>query len=412
MSVQPIKLPDGSTVYKVRWHDGTRHPARRFATSKAAEAFDRKVKDLKAAGELWRLDERPRGETTVRDFAWNVWWPEYAEVYVAESTRDSYAVQLDLRIIPKWGDHRLMDLRSGAIEAWAAKLRKQGVGDPTILRTLVVLRSILARAVKDEELDRNPAVGVKKPKQARTRRPRPIAPVYVELIRQHVLTDHERVDRRGRRLPARDPMLRLRDATLVSVLAYSGPRPESEAIPMCWDQVRKRTILYRATKSGKIVERTTQLVGPLASDLAAYRMRLPIGAGQAGELLFPRPDGDPWTGEDWDNWRERIFQPAAIAVGLPADTRPRDLRGSFASLLIYEGQNVVEVARQLGHSAATCLKDYASVFEEFDPADRQPAESIIRAARDLVASRPAEELIRELAAGGPTPTGPGAAVAT
>jgi hypothetical protein len=44
-----------------------------------------------------------------------------------------------------------------------------------------------------------------------------------------------------------------------------------------------------------------------------------------------------WAGEDWDNWRGRIFQPAATAVGLPDDTIPRDLRGSFASLLHLRG---------------------------------------------------------------------------
>ena len=69
------------------------------------------------------------------------------------------------------------------------------------------------------------------------------------------------------------------------------------------------------------------------------------------------------SGSDWDNWRERIFRPAAIAVGLPDDTIPRDLRGSFASLLIFD---VLEVAPQLGHKPSTCLDIYGRLFEEFD----------------------------------------------
>jgi len=91
-----------------------------------------------------------------------------------------------------------------------------------------------------------------------------------------------------------------------------------------------------------------------------------------------------WSGSDWDNWRERIFQPAAIAVGLPADTIPRDLRGSFASLLIFEGLNVLEVAPELGHKPSTCLDIYGRLFEEFDPALRRPAVDVIREARDAV----------------------------
>jgi hypothetical protein len=39
------------------------------------------------------------------------------------------------------------------------------------------------------------------------------------------------------------------------------------------------------------------------------------------------------------------------------------------------------VARQAGHSPEECLRTYAHTFVEFDPADRQPAEAVIVAAR-------------------------------
>jgi site-specific recombinase XerD len=77
----------------------------------------------------------------------------------------------------------------------------------------------------------------------------------------------------------------------------------------------------------------------------------------------------------------RIYRPAAIKAGLDATTRPRDLRGSFASLLIWEGQTVVEVAQQLGHSAEMCLRSYAGVFAEFSIEERVSAEQVIRDAR-------------------------------
>jgi hypothetical protein len=60
----------------------------------------------------------------------------------------------------------------------------------------------------------------------------------------------------------------------------------------------------------------------------------------------------------------------------------RDERhSSFATLLIHEGRTIVEVARQLGHSPTTCLKDYAGVFEDFDPANRVTADEAIASAR-------------------------------
>ena len=80
-------------------------------------------------------------------------------------------------------------------------------------------------------------------------------------------------------------------------------------------------------------------------------------------FLFSRRDGGVWQDHDWRNWRKRVFQPAAKAAGL-AHARPYDLRGSFASLLIQEGKNVVDVAKQLGHTPETCLRYYARLFDE------------------------------------------------
>src|SRR3954454_7159277 len=151
------------------------------------------------------------------------------------------------------------------------------------------------------------------------------------------------------------------------------------AVPERVDQIGRRTITFRATKSGAVVERETRLLEPLARDLRRWRLRCPPADE---DLVFPSASGQRWTGSDWDNWRERIFKPTAIAVGMPRDTRPRDLRGSFASLLIYEGVDVVELAPELGHSPATCLRYYARVFEEFKGLPRCPAVDVIREARD------------------------------
>lgn len=90
----------------------------------------------------------------------------------------------------------------------------------------------------------------------------------------------------------------------------------------------------------------------------------------------------------WDNWRSRTFRAAATAAGLRAGkddgarrVRPRDLRSSFATLLIYEGQPPQYVAEQLGHSPATLLRDYARVWQDFDPAQRVSAEAQIERVR-------------------------------
>jgi integrase len=64
------------------------------------------------------------------------------------------------------------------------------------------------------------------------------------------------------------------------------------------------------------------------------------------------------------NWRHRVFDPAARAIGR-TDIHPHDLRHTAASLAIKSGANVKAVQQMLGHaSAAMTLDVYAGLFED------------------------------------------------
>jgi integrase len=354
--------------WRVRFRDEQgRNRSRTFTREGAAWKFDERVRELKALGQLERLDERPRGLQTVGEWAAH-WWETYAEPKLADATLDLYTLQLTLRIIPRWGSTQLRDLDAAQIERWVAQLAKQGTGNSTILNTLAVMSGMLKRAERDGEIDRNPIPLVAKPPSAPQREPVLITPLQVERIRAWLLA-HRPAD------------VALRDATLVSLLAYAGPRPESEAIVLPWGDVGDLSIRFVATKHGRGTRkpRDTKLLAPLAQDLREWRMasgRPPLTA-----TLFPGVA----PGDLWDTWRRSAFQPAARAVGLPAGVRPRDLRSSFVSLLVYEGWNTAEVARQLGHSVHTCERNYLRIFREWSPEDRKPAEQMIREARAIVA---------------------------
>jgi integrase len=127
--------------------------------------------------------------------------------------------------------------------------------------------------------------------------------------------------------------------------------------------------------------RTVRLLSELADDLNEWRLR--SGRPDPRALVFPGHDGRPWTRTAYQNWRRRVYGPAADAAGVE-QARPYDLRHSFVSLLIAEGHNVVEVARQAGHSPKMALDTYAHVFEEFDPIERVDAANRIRKAREAV----------------------------
>jgi integrase len=120
---------------------------------------------------------------------------------------------------------RLRDLSVPTLMRLRAVLEADGVGRQAVRKSLAVLQSILQRAVEWERIRSNPARSVRKPPMRRDRAITPLAPEAVERIRA-TLVDTGRV----------------RDATLVSLLAYAGVRPQ-EAVALRWRNVRKNTLL-------------------------------------------------------------------------------------------------------------------------------------------------------------------------
>src|SRR3954470_11105086 len=352
----------------VRWREGGAggvNRKRTFDREDDAREFDRRVRRLKQTGDPALFAD----EITLAEYVHGEWWPNYAERRLALRTQENHSTDLDLRILPRLGDLTLTQLRPSVVERFAADLERVGTGRATIVSTLSVLQGVMKRAVRDYNLPGNPVKQIDKPSQRRERDPVLVTVEQVEAMRLWCLRRDD-----------------LRSATLISLLAYAGPRPESEALPLRWSAVRRRTILFRASKRGAPYERATRLLAPLAGDLRAWRQACGLPPDDAP--VIPNGRGEPWADYDWDNWRSRTFRAAAKAAGLRADpddgarrVRPRDLRSSFATLLIYEGQPPQYVAEQLGHSAATLLRDYARVWEEFNPARRVSAETQIQRAR-------------------------------
>jgi integrase len=217
---------------------------------------------------------------------------------------------------------------------------------------------------------------VRKPSGRRKRAVRPIPPAKIEGMRAQLLGQN-----------------RWRDATLLSILAYAGLRPQ-EALALTWDHIRENTILIeRAVSDGRFKgqktnrpPRTVTLLAPLKQDLAKWR--LASGRPDAEALIFPSGAGKPWRDHDWRNWRTRVFAPAAKAAKI-SGAIPYDLRHSFASLLIQEGRlSIVEIAGQLGNNPTTALDTYAHVMAESEDAERKSPEAEISAARAAAEETP------------------------
>jgi hypothetical protein len=59
------------------------------------------------------------------------------------------------------------------------------------------------------------------------------------------------------------------------------------------------------------------LLAPLAQDLAEWRLL--CGRPDDRALIIPMVDGDEWERDDWQNWRRRVYRPAALAAGVTAE---------------------------------------------------------------------------------------------
>jgi integrase len=363
VSIERVDRASGA-VWRVRWRDERgRNRSKVLGRKRDAEAFDAEVRRLKRTRELGKLDA---GKQTLADFGAE-WWTLYAEPSLARKTLELYAMLWDAHVLPRLGGLALRDLTPERIQRLQVELQSAGVGAASTRKALTLLNGVLERAVEWGRLTTNPAASIRKPPAGRKRAVSPLSPVMVERFRGVLLADG-----------------RLRDATLVSVLAYAGLRP-GEALALTWGHVRNRTLLVEAavslgelrdTKTGQ--RRTVALLAPLAQDLNEWR--LACGRPQGDELAFPDRRGRPWTADAYRNWRRRIYVPAAVACGV-TNPRPYDLRHSFVSLLIHEGRSVVEIARQAGHSPKMALDTYAHVFDEFALEDRLPADEQIRRAR-------------------------------
>jgi integrase len=227
---------------------------------------------------------------------------------------------------------------------------------------------MLSFAVSEEVVEYNAAAGVAKPRYTRAREPHIFLPPEVEEIRAN---------------------LELRDRTLVSVLAYSGPRPGEVVCRLAWDDVGEQAIRYVDTKRHKV--RFTPLLKPLTEDLKEWF--LASGRPTGKRLVFPAHDGAFWDQDDWRNWRQRTWRgeperprrdrknPTPPRPGCaPTGTRPRDLRSSYVTLRVYEGIPLTQIGREVGTSVRMIEQHYAGVIANWD--DKQvPAERSIRTAR-------------------------------
>ena len=347
--------------------DGKQH-WKSFRTRDAAELYLAQAKAAKVSGEF-----RPPTKIRFADFA-QEWLRDYAKPNVKERTYETYDASLRNHVAPEFGSRYLTEITRKDIDAFLAdwiasgprfQMRLQrareaelraareekrarrtirlGRSPSTVANALTPLREMLGHVVEWGYLTSNPA--------ARVRRPRAVqreASERMQILQSgeiHGLLEHARPGYRALFMTAVTTGMRL-----------------GELLAVRWGDVdwRSRQIWVRrnVTRTGRFQEPKTRgsvraiampqtLVNALRHHLVASEH------SREDDLIFANGCG---KSQDGPNMVRREFKPALRRAGL-RQIRFHDLRHTFASLLVAQGEHPKYISEQLGHASVQITLD-------------------------------------------------------
>lgn len=336
---------DQSVTFYGHWRENGRQVKRALGSSKReAEAYlakiqvDRREKKLGIA--LPSREKRPFADYGQR------WLDTYAVQHCKPSTVAGYRTAFELYLKPTFHDVDIANITRDQVKTLAYKLLEEK-SRSYVKATLAPLVAILNHAVEDGHIAVNPALKILRHSRAGDRinkeeRVRPLTRAQLT----HVLT----ICREQQ--PDWYPF--------ILTLARAGLRI-GEAVALRWVDVDWHGSFLRirnnwvdghfvTPKSGKSrrVDMSDQLSATLKTlHTARKKLTLQKGWKDVPEWVFISQVG---TLVDPDNFRKRGFLRLAKAADLP-ELHIHDLRHTFAALLIQQGESLVYIKEQMGHSS-------------------------------------------------------------
>jgi len=330
------KRPDGK--FRARWREYPNGPQR-------TKSFDRKID---ARQFVVDVEHRLMSGTYVPPKAGMITLADYSVEWLArrswaQSTEDKIGVDLRLHILPSLGRRPLASLRRAHIEEWAKGLP---LSAQTVAGTFQTLAMMLASAVDDHRIARNPATGADLPKITTG----PVVPMAVEDVRALAAGCVER--QRAAVVTAAGTGLRQGELFAVTVDRIDFVRRTLRVDRQLWTprDGPPRFAPPKTRNSYRTIALSSLVADTLSAHLDAY------GPGSEGHV-FTIAAGRPVNRTKGSV----IIREARKAAGLGPVTW-HDLRHHHASVLLSKGVSPAYVAERLGHSIGTLLRTYAHVI--------------------------------------------------
>lgn len=280
------------------------------------------------------------------------WYELFKKPLISESSRQHYYGIIHNQIIPAFSNRQLRSITSADLQRYMNGL--DGMGKTTIGYHGSILKNIFEHAYANGIIDRNPAVGLKKPS--------------AEKESKRSLTDAETAAalKVGNEHP---------EGLLLLVLYYTGLR-RGEALGLKWSDVdfREKTISVRrdvdfATASlGELKTKNSRRKVPIPSDLEAS---LRSFRSLPEMFVFPASRGGEFLSQStfihrWDRLMQAMAaaDPSIETVDGKSILTPHYFRHNYASVLYNAGVDILAAQRFLGHAdIKTTLSIYSHLSD-------------------------------------------------
>jgi integrase len=339
MSATLREKPKGSgRWFVVVVHNGVRRTAK-ANDKQQAQSTAREINRRILEG-TFELKEREG----VKDFN------HYADMYLAHatikpSTLTDYTYILANHVRPKFGKKDISTITRLEVKNYLKK-QLSTLKASTVNHHRAVIANVFEMALDDAVIDQNPAARIGRitaTSQAKHK---------TEIAR--FLTRDQLAD-----ILAAFLRYRPEHYALVIVLARTGMRV-GEAVALKWTDIdySQKTITVSRAKARTIIDtpksgktRKIDMSEQLASVLHDKQ------AHSDNEWVFPGKHAETI---DPTSWRKNVFMPMVDIAGITGNVRVHDLRHTYASLMIAQGQPLIYIQRQLGHHSISVTADFYS----------------------------------------------------
>ena len=364
MSVKVREKVSGSGSWWVIIHANGRKVTRKVGTKAAAEKAAQIVAGRLAAGK-GALPERKKTLPTLKEF-FETFQRVYLQTAVRSTTRKMYEHGFTKYVLPNLGSKRLDAITRQDVAELVAILVNTKVGtkrkqDDTEIRTLskttisMVMRqltTVFNHALEDELIVKNPTKGSAKLYSQVPVRCGEIQPLteqevvlFLQKAQEHYADDYPVL------LCALHTGMRLGE---LAGLQWGDIDWNSKFITVRRQIVEGKVVPFTKTKKVRRIDMSTVLLTTL-KELKGKRREEWMKKGQSSipEWVFCKAPGNPL---DKSNLRGRVFYKTLEKAGL-RHIRFHDLRHTFATLLIQNGESLAYVQRQLGHASIQMTVD-------------------------------------------------------